>query len=355
MTLFYLLGKVYKVTIPLEQSLLESYFHASLNWISKMNDTLASDVYFIHCAKTIHRVPIGGIYLYNIYGHFAFCLLVFVPSTFLNIFLAIAVLRKRTLKTLPYILIVNVLIQNITSSISICVWCGNFYLAIQGVQNCNLYTGTASLSYGLSLVGFCGIWLLSIERYIAIFKPWFYEEKKSAIKKTFLWLILFSWVLSIIAGGLGSLSPQFNVMKYMISFTVPLSIVFLVFIHLRIYYTTSMALKKIRKFSVGQYYADINQEEETTNANVLVNAQNRKLAIVTACILVQIVIFYLPFSLVALYKQFVKASDNDISVLFIWSVTAAALKGFTTPILFLYQMSAMRVSLKEFCTKKYIP
>ena len=354
MTLFYLLGKVYKITIPLEQSLLESYFHVSLNWISTMNDTLASDVYFIHCAKTIHRVPIGGIYLYNIYGHFVFCLLVFVPSTFLNFFLAIAVLRKRTLKTLPYILIVNVLIQNITISIAICVWCGNFYLATRGAQNCNLYTGTACLGYGLSLVGFCEIWLLSIERYIAIFKPWFYEEKKSAIKKTFLWLILFSWVLSIIAGGLGSLSPQFNVMKYMISFTVPLSIVCLVFIHLRIYYTTSMALKKIRKFSVGQY-ANINQEEKTTNANVLVNAQNRKLAIVTACILVQIVIFYLPFSLVALYKQFVKASDNNISVLFIWSVTAAALKGFTTPLLFLYQMSAMRVSLKEFCTKKYIP
>ena len=48
-----------------------------------------------------------------------------------------------------------------------------------------------------------------------------------------------------------------------------------------------------------------------------------------------------------LYKAVIKQSDADISVIFTWSVTAAAIKSITNPITFLYQLKTVRKSFFE--------
>lgn len=66
---------------------------------AEMNQTRHSFTYFINCFGTTHRVPIHGIYLNQLYAHFAFCLVLFSPSFFFNMLLK---LFKKSPKYIDY-------------------------------------------------------------------------------------------------------------------------------------------------------------------------------------------------------------------------------------------------------------
>ena len=151
-----------------------------------MNQTYHNSTYFINCSQTIRRIPIEGVYLQQIHVHFIFCLVFFTPCFFLNVFLIITILRQNRLRTLPNIPIINVLCENTISSSMISVWATNFVLAAKRHQVCNLYLISLAVGYSCSLIAVFEIWLLSVERYLAVFKPWFYEEKKSTMKKVLI-------------------------------------------------------------------------------------------------------------------------------------------------------------------------
>ena len=310
---------------------------------AEMNQTRHSFTYFINCFGTTHRVPIHGIYLNQLYAHFAFCLVLFSPSFFFNMLLIIAILRQSYLKNLPNILIMNILFENMVNSSMICVWTINFILATQRHQVCCLYLLTVSVGYSCSLVALFEIWLLSVERYIAVFKPCFYEERKNTIKKVFILLILLSWVVSAILGGTSFLIPQFKFVKFTIAAIIPCSIVYSIVIHLMVYSTTQNLIKSVNSVSPHD-----NTEENQNHAKISTSkAQDRKLTIITASLVIQLIICYIPFCIVMLYKAVIKQSDADISVIFTWSVTAAAIKSITNPITFLYQLKTVRKSFFE--------
>ena len=315
----------------------------------EMNQTHDSFTYFINCFGTTHRVPIHGIYLIQLYAHFAFCLVLFSPSFFFNMLLIIAILRQSCLKNLPNILIINMLFENMVNSSMICVWTINFILATQRHQVCCLYLLTVSVGYSCSLVALFEIWLLSVERHIAVFKPWFYEERKNTIKKVFVLLILLSWVVSAILGGTSFLIPQFKFIKFTIAAIIPLSVVYSIVVHLMVYYTTQNLIKSVKSVSLHGYKEE-NQNHPKMSTS---KAQDRKLTVITASLVMQLIICYLPFCIVMFYKAVIKQSDADISVIFTWSVTAAAIKSFTNPITFLYQLKTVRKSFLElFCRAK---
>ena len=307
-----------------------------MNQIEQLNNS----TYFINCSQTIRRIPIEGIYLQQIHAHFIFCLVLFIPCFFLNIFLIVTILRQNRLRTLPNIPIINVLFENTIASSMMPVWATNFVLAAQRHQVCNLYLISLAVGYSCSLTAVFEIWLLSVERYFAVFKPWFYEEKKGIIKKVLIWLIILAWLFSFILGAVSFIIRYFEPIKIVIAVTIPLSVLSSIAIHLRIHYFTRNMTERIKRLSL-QHLTENSQKHITIKA---FKAQERKLTVVTASIVVQLIICYLPFCLIALYKALLKRSDSDISVLFNWSVTAAAIKTFTNPVSFLYQLRRIRRS-----------
>ena len=315
-----------------------------------MNQTYHNSTHFINCSQTIRRIPIEGVYLQQIHVHFIFCLVFFTPCFFLNVFLIITILRQNRLRTLPNIPIINVLCENTISSSMISVWATNFVLAAKRHQVCNLYLISLAVGYSCSLIAVFEIWLLSVERYLAVFKPWFYEEKKSTMKKVLIWLIILTWFFSCIMGAASFIIRYFEPIKIVIAVTIPLSVLSSIAIHLRIYYFTRNITERIKRLSL-QHLTESSQKHITIKA---FKAQERKLTIVTASIVVQLIICYLPFCLIALYKALLKRSDSDISVLFNWSITAAAIKTFTNPVSFLYQLRRIRRSFVELVFRKKV-
>ena len=305
------------------------------------------DVFIISCASTNHTIPVTGLYANQIYAHFGFCLIVFIPSFILNVFAIVAILRKKSLKTLPNILIINVFLGNVFVGFFICIWCVNFVLAVQRKQNCELYLITVSAGYTCSLLGLFEICLVSIERFIAIYYPWFYDAKKEKIEIFFVWTILIIWTFSVSFGGTSSLSPNFNLIKLTLSFMTPITISCCGAIHVRIYYTTSESMGRLKRLIVN-----VRPEHEKVSSSEVVKErfkfQDRRLFIVTGGLVLQLVICYLPYSIIIMYRAFTKHENTIVvSVLFNWGVTMAAFKCFTNLVTFVYQLKSLRDSLKE--------
>ena len=312
-------------------------------YLSNPND----DVFIISCASTNHTIPVTGLYANQIYAHFGFCLIVFIPSFILNIFAIVAILRKKSLRTLPNILIINVFLGNAFVGFFICIWCVNFVLAVQRKQNCELYLITVSAGYTCSLLGLFEICLVSIERFIAIYYPWFYGAKKEKIETFFLWAILIIWAFSVSFGGTSSLSPNFNLIKLTLSFMTPIMISCCGAIHVKIYYTTSESMERLKRVTVN-----VCPEHEKVSSSEVVKErfkfQDRRLFIVTGGLVLQLVICYLPSSIIVMYRAFTKHENTIVaSVLFNWGVTMAAFKCFTNLVTFVYQLKSLRDSLKE--------
>ena len=315
--------------------------------ITEYLSNIDNDVFIISCASTNHTIPVTGLYANQIYAHFGFCLIVFIPSFILNIFAIVAILRKKSLKTLPNILIINVFLGNVFVGSFICIWCLNFILAVQRKQNCELYLITVSAGYTCSLLGLFEICLVSIERFIAIYYPWFYDAKKEKIQIFFLWTILIIWTFSISFGGTSSLSPNFNLIKLTLSFMTPITISCCGTIHIRIYYTTSESMGRLKRVTVN-----VRPEHEKVSSSEVVKErfkfQDRRLFIVTGGLVLQLVICYLPSSIIVIYRAFTKHENTIVvSVLFNWGVTMAAFKCFTNLVTFVYQLKSLRDSLTE--------
>ena len=214
-----------------------------------MNQTFHNSTYFIKCSQTIRRIPIEGVYLQQIHAHFIFCLVLFIPCFFLNIFLIITILRQNRFRTLPNIPIINVLCENTIASSMMPVWATKFVLEAQRHQVCNLHLISLAVGYSCSLIAVFEIWLLSVERYFAVFKSWFYEEKKGIIKKVLIWLIILAWLFSFILGAVSFIIRYFGPIKIDIV-TIPLSILSSIAIHLRIYYFTLNITERIKRLSL---------------------------------------------------------------------------------------------------------
>ena len=310
-----------------------------------MNSSFKKHAYFIYCRSTIRRVPITGFYLYHLYLHFGFCLLVFIPSGILNVFVAVAILRRKSLMILPNLLIVNILFGNFIFAFIIPIWSLNFVLASFGKQNCTLYFVTVSSLYTCSLIAVFETWLISAERYCSIYQPWNYSRKVALLKKFFLRFALLLWIFSIIIGGTSCLSPQFMVTNMILTAIIPCSIIASIVVHFKIYCTTSSVINRIQKFSAQSYHENVQNKQRASKTNY--TNQDRRLTIITACTVLQLIICYLPFCVVVIYKTFIKQSDADISTIFTWSITVGALKSVTNPVTFMYQLKTVRKSFKQ--------
>ena len=206
--------------------------------------------------------------------------------------------------------------------------------------------------FRLQLLFNCIIWnLATISRKISCsFETMVLWRKQSTIKKVLIWLIILAWLFSFILGAVSFIIRYFEHVKSVIAVTIPVSVLSSIAIHLRIYYFTHYITERIKRLSL-QHLKENSQKHITIKA---FKAQERKMTIVTASIVVQLIICDLTVCLIASYKTLLKCSDFDISVLFNWSITASAIKTLANPASFLYQQRRIRRLLVELVFRKKI-
>jgi len=302
------------------------------------------DIFFINCSNTVHRVPIEGIYKYSAFALFGFAEIVFIPCGILNLLLLIAILRKKTLRTLPNYLMVNVLLDDLLISVVTTIWCSNFILALYRKQNCILYITSASVCYMCACLAVTEVVLLAVERYIAIFHPWHYFEKKKLIRHAFITTVVIIWIISFVVGAVSFLMPQFQITKIFIAGIIPISVILSIVMHIKLFFLVKEKQQQMKRDSVTVLMGDPRTE--------VMKTQDRRLHVITSLVILQLIICYLPFCLVIFYKTLIKSSDKDIAIIFNWAAIMAALKAFSNPLTLLYQLKSFRTALRELLSGK---
>lgn len=304
---------------------------------------VVEDIFFINCSNTVHRVPIEGIYKYSAFALFGFAELVFIPCAILNLILLIAILRKKTLRTLPNYLMANVLLDDVLISVVTTIWSSNFILALYRKQNCILYITSASVCYMCACLAVTEVVLLAVERYIAIFYPWHYFEKKKFIRQAFITTVIIIWIVSFAVGAVSFLMPQFQITKIFIAGIIPISVILSIVMHIKLFFLVKEKRQQMKRDSVT-VMADPRTE--------VMKTQDRRLYVITSLVILQLIICYLPFCLVIFYKTLIKSSDKDIAVIFNWAAIMAALKALSNPLTLLYQLKSFRTALRELLSRK---
>lgn len=266
------------------------------------------------------------------------CLTLSMPTFLINTCIIVSIIRKREFHTPAFTVITNLAISDSLAGCSGYIFyattCMRFAM---GYDACPVaYIGT-SWSYILGITSYNTIALQTVERFLAIFFPYWYHEKLTvksvAIANVVTWLLSISlvtfWLITkdnrAYNGILGSLS--------LISFAVTVLSYLLIF-------------REVRKIENAMIKHQTASREDRKKIR-----SESKVAKATAIILLAVVTCYTPMLFIEFYVAFIGSQTESFSIALYWAWFLAFSNSFINPLIVCRQLTALRRAVKEilFC------
>jgi len=258
----------------------------------------------------------------------------------LNILVAMAIMRKRRLRTASNMLLVSTAISDICVGMSsIPLFAANFFFAYSiRTHNCILYTSQIASMHYFSFVSFVLVMIIAIDRVLAVFKPFFYHDRIVARWRSYFYIAIIIWVLIAIFITIIVLLPAWFVLLYVEAAVFFVSSITSLATHTSIY----LVVKRFRKtVPHGCAMTDtLNHKRERKQ-----QMKDWKLSVLTFFMLISILVCYVPYSITGL-MWLCNVSDDWLMPLNVWSFVMVTMKSLLNPILYCYSISIICKEVK---------
>ena len=258
----------------------------------------------------------------------------------LNILVTMAITKKRKLRTASNVLLVSTAVSDTCVGISsIPFFATNFFVAYHiRTYNCVLYTFQIASMHYFSLVSFVLVMIISIDRVLAIFKPFFYHDRIVSCWRRYLYITIVIWILIAIFIIIVVLSPAWHLLLYVEAAVFIISSITSLATHTAIYLTVKRFRKTVPHGCATTNTYDKKQQQKQQR-------KDRKLSVLTFFMLISILVCYVPYSITGL--MWLSNLNNDwLMPLNVWSFVMVTVKSLLNPILYCYSISSIYKEIK---------
>ena len=256
-------------------------------------------------------------------------LMMSLPTFFINMCIIISILRNSELHTPSFTVIVNLAISDCLAGCSAYV----FYAVVcirfaSGYDACPVaYIGTP-WSYMLAITSINTITLQTIERYIAIFFPYWYHEKIT-VKRTLLANLL-TWVLSITIVTYWLATKDNQAYRGVVGSLVVILLAVTATCYCRIF-------REVRRIELEMMTHQTASFEERRKIQ-----SESKVAKATVIILLAVVACYSPMLFLDLSFALVGEQTTSFAIALYWAWLLALVNSFVNPMIACRQLTVLR-------------
>ncbi|XP_065664072.1 5-hydroxytryptamine receptor 1B isoform X2 [Hydra vulgaris] len=334
------------------------------------------DPYKIICSSTVHIIPLC--YRCKVFTYTAAVILILLipPTVFLNSIAFAVIFKTRKLHTPSNILLASTaLCDFFSSTISMPLWIITWLLGLHQKHSCTVYLLAVYTSHVFSYLSFLLVSFISFDRYLAIFKPFFYSNKISSNVYCYVRLVL---VISSIVFALNAasfLTPNKQLIEITILLSLPTFMLHSIYVHFKILFKVKDVRKNIEKQKTKKnsltsltvscsansiavicsvvYMKTISSYESLNERKLDKMVVSRKQKQVNICyltclLLLSLYFCYTPYIMVTATWRF-KTSTKDVQwthVAYMFSYAITCIKSFINPILYCYRSKEIKKQIK---------
>ena len=206
-----------------------------------MNDSVKGTTLDFYCVNSKGSYPVGEEFKVNYILMVIFDLSLAPISFILNLLVLLVLAKHRSLRTVPNCILISLAFSDMITGLLIQPMKATFTcLLIQLRFNCALYLTALQLGYLMGMTSYLSLTLMAVERYIAIFHPFRYQQM-TASRLVVVRPLVAIWLFSLAIMGLSFLTPQMSVERLFVIALIPSSIVWTAFVYIRV----TVLVKKI--------------------------------------------------------------------------------------------------------------
>jgi len=225
-----------------------------------MNVTIQGKNLDFQCVNSKGMYPVGKEFRANYILMMSFDAALAPISFLLNLLVLLVLAKHRSLRTVPNCILISLAFSDMTTGLLIQPMKALFLSFILQQQfHCTLYLTALVLGYLVGMASYLSLTLMAIERYIAIFYPFRYQEMTSS-RLVVVKPLAAIWIFSATIMGLSFLTPQMSVMRLFVIALIPISIVWTAFVYIRV----SILVKRMNNQVAPLNQSDV--DEHSTSA-----------------------------------------------------------------------------------------
>ena len=270
-------------------------YHKTMHYLK----SCARKIVYINCSHLHYQLRVDGSYYHNfeVYNGLAWVIAFMIAS--INILCLVIITKQNSFRKPSDILLNCMVFCDLLNGIfSVPSWLISLLLAYHNYPNCTLYRFTVFCGYFVGRLSFLTIFLITLDRYVSISKP-YVHVKWSVSKHIYNSILVFVFTVNLI--GVSSL---FLVESFNLQATVASSFILIILIvNVILYVKIGLKIKAIEncyRNLVGQIFATSN----VTN--------HKKSQVIMSVMVIKILLSYAPYFLLQLL-HFFRLLDNDLS------------------------------------------
>ena len=264
----------------------------------------------------------GNAYKYNIISNTIINLAFSLSSTILNGSVMWVIYFRERLQTPYYLILLSLAITDFTAGLiaqPLHITRSTLVIVRNGYSSCALDMSTVAIGYSLIAVSFFTVSYVTLERYMAVFYPFYHEQctRRSSVK----WLFLI-WIVGLAYGAVGCL-PYENTRLFFIGMVSVIGTVFLIwncFAYSRIFNLSRKIQLRIRQ----------EQQRFATDEKIV---KEVKAARTTFVVVASLFIFYVPAFLTTAVRNKLPVFPEFINI---WAYTLMLINSTANPVIYCY-------------------
>ena len=353
-----------------------------------MNSTKQDTMLHFQCANSKGSYPTGDEFKINYIMMITFDLTLAPIAFVLNLLVLIVLAKHRSLRTVPNCILISLAFSDMITGLFIQPMKATVTsLILENDYNCALYLTALQLGYLMGMTSYLSLTLMAVERYVAIFHPFRYQQMTSS-RLVVVKPLLAIWLFSIIIMGLSFLTPQMSIMRLFVIALIPTSIIWTAFVYIKV----TMLVKRMNSQVAAVSHVDVESKspsvantsrvrngtivaEKSGNPNqnclgyndvtttvMAGNAtagnegarnfqahqhrSNSKATRLVIIIMITICLCYIPSCVLTFLRDYAKLGDDWVKGVHDWGTSFVLLNSTLNPIIYCLKLKDMRKKMK---------
>ena len=302
----------------------------------------ANGIYVIRCIVSDFLYDKRELQLeVNISANIAFNFILSLVAIMLNGIVSYVMVAHTKYQTPTYFLLLNNAILDAIFPVTLMSW--NFILmeVMNHDTSCTFINTSLYIGYVFGSASVILANMMALDRFLAIFRPFFYHEKIVINYKTYGPYIIACWIFSVLFTAASLLTPNFSMFYAYATLLLSAAITFGTYVSIR----THMLVREI----TDKTYPSIKHREREERRRKHEEYMNK----LTTAMIIVLLTTYLPFTVYSLIRLTAsKLLTPTAYAGVIWVYTFIYSKSIANPLLFCISMSTLRRDIKRLFKKK---
>ena len=303
-----------------------------------MSNNQSRNRYVVNCHGESYQFAQHGFYKTNIIINLAINIVLSPSTIILNTMIIIVLYRTKQLHTPTNILLINNAISDMVMGYTILFgWTPVSIMAMENNHDCTLFVLTLLIGYLSGCTSIINVILVAIDRYIAIYRPFFYRMRIYKRNSTYVKIISSIWIFLIVIVTLSILTPKFIILVAFAFLIIPIAIIWPSYVYVSIFITVRQIRKCVNSTIRGHKIKDKDLQ--------LVKTTFTMISAVFIC-------YGLHGALLTIWIFKKDMYTDDLYAASFWGYTLMLTKSIINPVLFCLTISDIRVAVQRFFQKK---